>query len=98
MMSDSTDFRSEICKSLGLADVAEAYEIIVAGAKKGVEGLLERGLNAKTLIKLGYYASGMEKIGYTRPAWNVLDIMNLDWKRRSLLLNKRELVCRMSNN
>ncbi len=68
MVLDSTDFRSEICRFFGIANVAEAHEIIVAGAKKGVERLLKKGLNSKALIQLGYDASGMEKLGYKRPA------------------------------
>lgn len=68
MMPDSTDFRSEICKSLGIGNIAEAHQIIAAGVREGVEALLKRGLNAKTLMNLGYYPSGMEKLGYKKSA------------------------------
>ena len=53
-----------ICRSLGIASVGEAHRIVVAGVRKGVKTLLERGLDAQALCGLGYDSAGMKKLEY----------------------------------
>ena len=57
--------RARICRTLGFESAAKAHEKIVAGATKGVELLLSRGLKAQQLQKLGYGAASMKKLGYS---------------------------------
>jgi len=64
--SDETpDSRAALCKSLGLANEAAVYRLIVACVRKGVEGLLAKGLDVETLARLGYDRAGMKKLGCT---------------------------------
>jgi len=67
-MTEDSDPRARICRSLGIADVAKAHETILAGRAKGAEWLLARGLNAPALTQLGYTAAGMTKLGYAAAA------------------------------
>ena len=59
-----TDRRLEICKALGFPDIMKAHEMIVAGASRGPDLLMNRGLTARLLSELGYDAAGMKRLGY----------------------------------
>ncbi len=59
------DSRIEFCRSLGIESIFKAHELIVQGARQGVQEMIKRGLNAKSLMRLGYDAEGMKKLGYT---------------------------------
>jgi intracellular multiplication protein IcmE len=63
--NETPDSRAALCKSLGLANEAAVYRLIVACVRKGVEGLLAKGLDARTLTRLGYDRAGMKKLGCT---------------------------------
>jgi intracellular multiplication protein IcmE len=58
------DEREDLCKALGLGGKLDAHNLIASGARKGVGPLLQKGLNAEKLEKLGYGLAGMKSLGY----------------------------------
>ncbi len=57
------DEREKLCKAMGLGGKLDAHNLIASGARKGAGALLQRGLSAKNLEKLGYNAPGMKSRG-----------------------------------
>ena len=64
--------RREVCRMLGLAGQGRVHELIVEGRHKGPEWLLQRGLNAQNLTKLGYHVDGMHRLGYSDTILRIL--------------------------
>ena len=66
--SAGEDAREALCRSLGIDGVMVAHGLVLAGAKRGAEALLQKGLNAQVLSQLGYAAPAMVRLGYRAPA------------------------------
>ncbi len=53
-MKNNLAERLEICKSVGIENLAKAHEIVAEGVRKGVNFLMQKGLYSRILIGLGY--------------------------------------------
>ncbi len=74
-MENDLQKRQQKCLALGIGSLVKAHEIIAEGVSKGPQGLLKRGINARTLRELGYDESGLKRLGYSREALRKLGFL-----------------------
>lgn len=57
------DEREQLCKMLGFESAVVLHKYIVQALQSDFGALARRGLNAKTLLELGYVPEGLRKLG-----------------------------------
>jgi hypothetical protein len=60
----SKDQRLAICRSLGIKDLVGLHSLIMESLQKGPAVLLQKKLNSKQLVSLGYSAEATCKLGF----------------------------------
>jgi len=66
------DARIEACKKLGFKNTLYLHRFITEGVKNGVDKLINRGIDAGVLMKLGYSKQGMSRLGFAIEQLNQL--------------------------
>jgi intracellular multiplication protein IcmE len=57
------DERTQLCRSLGFADLSALHQFIVRAVRGDAAALRAKGLDAKALEELGYSRDGMRRLG-----------------------------------